>query len=245
MSGNRNIFRNVAMGIFASLLLIMSFGVQDASAQRDRVKNLPSYDRQRIHFGFLLGINVTDFKIKRVGGFNTIDTLFTAESAKQSGFNIGIIANVSLNEYFSIRFAPDLAFSQRNLDYTFYDGSTPVVVTKEIESTFLEFPLDLKLKSRRVNNYRMYVLGGAKFNIDMVSQAKVQNQDRDFVKLKRNDYGYQVGVGIDFYMERFKLGTELKMFHGLGNLLVDDPAVYSSSLDALRTRAFMLSFTFE
>ncbi len=245
MNRMSNISRQALSVFLSTLLLILLVVVEDASAQRDRVKNLPAYDRQRVHFGFLLGINVTDFKIKRVGGFNSIDTLFTAESDKQTGFNIGIIGNVGLNEFFSIRFAPDLAFSQRNLDYTFYDGATPVVVTKEIESTFLEFPFDLKLKSRRVNNYRMYVLAGAKFNIDMVSQAKVQNQDRDFVKLKRNDYGYQVGVGIDFYMERFKFGTELKMFHGLGNLLVDDPAVFSSSLDALRTRAFMLSFTFE
>jgi len=138
-----------------------------------------------------------------------------------------------------------LAFSQRNLDYTFYDAGQPVIVTKEIESTFLQFPLDLKLKSKRVNNYRMYVLAGMRYNIDMVSQAKVENKDKDFVKLKKNDYGYQVGVGIDFYMERFKFGTELKMYHGLGNLLVTDPSIYSSSLDALRSRIFQLSFTFE
>jgi hypothetical protein len=91
----------------------------------------------------------------------------------------------------------------------------------------------------------MYVLAGVRYNIDMVSQAKVQNKEKDFVKLKRNDYGYQYGIGIDFYMERFKLGTELKMYHGFRNLLVDDPAIFSSSIDALRSRIFQLSFTFE
>ncbi|MGR6088561.1 MAG: type IX secretion/gliding motility protein PorT/SprT [Arcticibacter sp.] len=232
--------------IYWSMMLLLLFcSTTSAWAQRDRVKNLPAYDRQRVHFGFLLGLNTTDFKIKRIPGFNSSDTLFRVESDKQSGFNIGIIANVALNELFSVRFAPDLAFSQRNLYYTFYDANQPVEVLKEIESTFLEFPFDLKLKSKRVNNYRMYVLAGVRYNIDMVSQAKVQNKDKDFVKLKRNDYGYQYGIGIDFYMERFKFGTELKMYHGFRNLLVDDPAIYSSSIDALRSRIFQISFTFE
>lgn len=241
----RKLKNNNPMRIVLLVMTILLLAQDQSWAQRDRVKNLPAYDRQRVHFGFLLGMNVTDFKIKRVPYFNSIDTLFRVESDKQSGFNIGIIANVGLNELFSVRFAPDLAFSQRNLLYTFYDGSKPVVVTKDIESTFLEFPFDLKLKSKRVNNYRMYVLAGARYNIDMVSQAKVQNKDKDFVKLRRNDYGYQVGAGIDFYMERFKFGTEIKMYHGLRNLLVDDPAVFTSSIDALRSRIFQLSFTFE
>ena len=241
---NREAIKHSA--IYWSMMLLLLFcSTSSAWAQRDRVKNLPAYDRQRVHFGFLLGLNTTDFKIKRIPGFNSSDTLFRVESDKQSGFNIGIIANVGLNELFSVRFAPDLAFSQRNLYYTFYDANQPVEVLKEIESTFLEFPFDLKLKSKRVNNYRMYVLAGARYNIDMVSQAKVQNKDKDFVKLKRNDYGYQYGIGIDFYMERFKFGTELKMYHGFRNLLVDDPAIFSSSIDALRSRIFQISFTFE
>ena len=167
------------------------------------------------------------------------------ESQKQSGFNIGIISNYGINSLFSVRFAPDLAFSQRNLLYTFYDQGVPVVVKKEIESTFLEFPIDIKLKSARVNNYRIYVFGGGKYSIDMVSQAKVQNKDKDFVKLKRNDYGYRIGAGIDFYMERFKFGTEISMYHGFRNLLVDDPKVYTSSIDALKSRIFQISLTFE
>ena len=35
-----------------------------AHAQRFKVpKNLPNYDNQDIHFGFLIGINILDFKI--------------------------------------------------------------------------------------------------------------------------------------------------------------------------------------
>ena len=216
-----------------------------AFGQRKKVQNLPNYDRQKIHFGFLLGINKTDFIIKRTPAFNQQDSLYTVESAPQSGFNLGIIGNLRLGENFDLRFVPDLAFSQRNLEYTFYEGGVPYTVLKEIESTFLEFPLELKFKSNRVNNYRVYVLAGAKYTIDMVSQAKVENQDKDFVKLQRNDYGYQFGLGFDFYLERFKFSPEIKMYHGLRNLLVDDPKIYSTSLESLKSKVFLISFTFE
>lgn len=226
----------------AVLLTILSGTI---FAQRKKVQNLPNYDRQKIHFGFLLGINKTDFVIQRIPKFNLIDSLYTVESAPQTGFNLGIIGNLRIGNHFDLRFIPDLAFSQRNLEYSFIANGKAYKVLKEIESTFLEFPLDLKYKSTRVNNYRIYVVAGAKYTIDMVSQAKVENQDKEFVKLRRNDYGYQIGLGFDFYLERFKFSPELKMYHGLRNLLVADPKIFSTSLESLKSKVFLISFTFE
>jgi hypothetical protein len=116
---------------------------------------------------------------------------------------------------------------------------------KQIESTFLEFPLELKYKSARVKNYRMYVLGGFRYSIDMVSQEKVQNKDRDFVRLSRIDYGYTIGVGFDLYMQLFKLSPEIKMYHGIPDLLVPDDRIFSTSLSSLRSKIWQLSLTFE
>jgi hypothetical protein len=118
-------------------------------------------------------------------------------------------------------------------------------VTKTIESTYLEFPIDLKFKSNRINNYRIYVLGGFKYGIDMISQAKVESKDKDFVKLKRNDLGYEVGLGFDFYLVYFKFSPEIKMFNGLDNLLVQDGRRYSRPLKGLYSRIFLVSFNFE
>jgi hypothetical protein len=228
------------------LLVLLLFSVaENALAQRKKVQNLPNYDRQRIHFGFLLGFNKTDFKIQRIPEFNMLDTLYTVESAPQSGFNLGIIVNLKLSENFDLRFVPDLAFSQRNLEYEFVTPTKKYKIVKEVESTFLEFPFDLKFKSNRVNNYRVYVVAGVKYAIDMVSQAKVENKDKQFVKLEKQDYGYQIGIGFDFYLERFKFSPELKMYNGLRNLLVDDPAIYSTSLESLYSKMFVFSLTFE
>lgn len=228
------------------LPVMCAFYFSGAVAQRNKVENLPKYDKQRIHFGFMLGLNKTDFVVTRIGEFNHLDSLYTVEVVPTSGFNLGIVTNLRLHENFDLRFVPDLAFSERDLVYTFYlNGIESSKTTKKIESTFLEFPLELKFKSNRVGNYRVYVLGGAKYSIDMVSQEKVANKDRDFVRLSRNDYGYTIGGGFDFYMELFKLSIEGKMYHGVKDLLVPDPKIFSSSLSSLRSRIWLISITFE
>ena len=215
-------------------------------AQEKKVLNLPKYDRQKIHFGFLLGVNKTDFVIKRIDNFNLLDSLYTVESDGQSGFNLQIISNLHLGEHFDLRFLPGLSFATRNLNYTFVEvPGKKSVVLKKIESTFLDFPVNLKFKSARLNNFRAYVIAGGKYSIDMVSQAKVKAKDKEFVKLQRQDYGYEIGLGVDFYMPMFKLSPEIKMYHGLRNLLVKDELIYSQSLDALYSKIFTFSLTFE
>ncbi|MEI2760546.1 MAG: porin family protein [Bacteroidia bacterium] len=230
--------------VFSFLLLL--FSLDSLFAQKQKILNLPKYDRQRFHFGFILGINKTDFVIDRVASFSLIDSLYTVESKGTSGFNLQIVTNMRMGEHFDLRFLPGLAFASRNLVYTFEKGR-PLsnVVTKKVESTFVELPLDVKFKSARLNNFRAYVLGGVKYSIDMVSQAKVKAKDKEFVKLQRNDYGYEIGVGCDFYLPMFKFSPEIKMYHGLRNLLVKDDLVYSKSLDGLFSKMFTLSLTFE
>ncbi|MBL7929874.1 MAG: PorT family protein [Bacteroidia bacterium] len=230
--------------IFFSLSFFLFNAV--VNAQRNTVQNLPKYDKQKLHFGFLLGMNKTDFVVKRIGTFNYLDSLYVVEVQPTSGFNLGIVSNLRLAEYFDLRFVPDLSFSQRNLIYSFYENGTPFSTTiKQIESTFLEFPLEVKYKSARVKNYRVYVLAGFRYSIDMVSQEKVENKDRDFVRLSRKDYGYTIGLGFDLYMQLFKLSPEIKMYHGIPDLLVPDNRIFSTSLSSLRSKIWQFSLTFE
>lgn len=216
-----------------------------AFAQQRVVQNLPKYDHQTIHFGFTLGINNTDFKVKHAANFGILDTLYVVEPSSSSGFNLGIVSNLRIGEFFDLRFIPDLSFAQRDVLYTFVSNGAKTTVKKSVESTFLDFPFDIKYKSVRINNYRVYVLVGAKYCIDMASQANVANKKKELLKIKKYDYGYEYGVGMDFYLEYFKFSTELKMFHGFNDLLVNDNTIYSSSLDKLNSKIFLISFTFE
>ena len=85
-----------------------------------------------------------------------------------------------------------------------------------------------------------------KYAIDMASQADVTNNaKKELVKLVRHDYGYEVGFGMDFYFEMVKFSPEIKMYHGLNNLIIHDGTPFASSIDRLNSKIFVISFLFE
>lgn len=228
-------------------ILFFVLAISSALAQQTQVQNLPKYDKQVVHFGFSLGINKADFRVTKSPNLYQFDSLYNVDNLKQTGFNLGIVSNLRMGEHFDLRFIPELSFCERDLQYTFYVNGVkqkPSTI-KKIESTFLNFPVYVKFKSERVNNYRVYVLAGGQYSIDMVSQAKVQNKDKEFVKLNKKDYGYTIGVGFDFYLEMFKFSPEIKMYNGLNNLLVPDNTVFANSIKGLNSKIFTLSLLFE
>jgi hypothetical protein len=231
---------------FVWLLLLLTGSRDVLAQQRQVVKNLPKYDHQPVHFGFVLGMNSSGFRTEFIPDYHLRDTIYTLTPSSVAGLNLGIISNIRIGNHFDLRFIPSLSFAQRNLEYFFlYAPGNGETDLKKVESTYLEFPVDLKFKSARINNYRIYVLAGMKYSIDMVSQAKVTNTDKELIKLKRYDYGYEIGIGFDFYMTYFKFSPEIKVYHGLPNLLVKDGTRFSNPLDGLYSQVFALSFTFE
>ena len=237
-----NVFRTILCALFLSLLAF------SAGAQRRQVMNLPKYDRARIHFGFVLGLNISKFRVDPVENLRILDTVYSIVPKATSGLNLGIVSNLKLGEHWDFRFIPALAFTQRDLEYNmiYTDPKySEESITKQVESTYLEFPFLLKFKSTRIDNYRIYVLAGWKYAIDMVSQAKVLAKDKEIIKLNKHDYGYEIGVGADFYMTYFKFSPELKMYNGVTNLLVQDERRFSAPLNSLYSKTFVISFLFE
>ncbi|MBK5286323.1 MAG: PorT family protein [Bacteroidia bacterium] len=224
---------------------VQLFSFTGAEAQLRKVQNIPKYDKQRVHFGFALGFTSPDFRVTPVPEFKGIDSVYDVQSEAQLGFLLGIVTNMRIGEYFDLRFVPILTFAQRNLNYSLTFNNIPQVpVAKKVESTFLEFPLMLKYKSARINNYRAYVIGGAKYSMDLVSQAKVES-NKEPVRLQPYDYGYEIGFGFDFYLTYFKFALEIKMYKGVNNLLVKDEFIYSRSLERLHSQIFYISLLFE
>ena len=116
---------------------------------------------------------------------------------------------------------------------------------KRIESTLIDFPLYIKYKSARYNNYRTYVLAGVKYSLDIASQENINDEGQEIVKLKRDDLMGEIGFGIDYYLEYFKFSPEIKLSYGILNLLSEDETIYTKSINCLSTNGWMLSFTFE
>lgn len=230
-----------------SFLLILALPV---AAQRDKrivQENLPTFDLRPFHFGFLLSYNTSDLFVKMKPSSLT-DSLLTLDHIRQPGFNLGIVASYNMNKNLSVRFLPTLSFQERKLQYKFRRGDgQEVFFQKPVESTYLEFPVLLKFRSDRINNFAVYMLGGGKFAIDMASQKDVDNalDDEVVVKLNRYDYAAEVGGGMDMFLPYFKFGIELKAAFGIPNLLIDDGTRFSAPIESIRSKAWVLTFTFE
>ena len=190
-----------------------------------RVWNFPHYDKQWIHFGYIISFNQYDYNLVRTKqSFLPPDSLYSLSAEGSGGFGLGLIVNLHLSDRFDLRFLPSLVLSgQRSLNYGFYDASTKSITTnkKFVQSTFVEFPLLLKYKSDRYNNFRMYVVGGAKYSIDMHSNKKIKNTiSGNKIKIERDDISAELGVGMDFYLPYFKFSPELRVSYGIKNNMI-------------------------
>ncbi len=186
--------------------------------------------------------------------------VYRITSTPTPGFSVGILANLRLGRNTDLRFIPSLLFGERSLNYNIlrykdkYDengnflGVEPlfIEVQKSITSTIIEMPLEFRYKSKRVNNFRAYVLSGIKYSLDLASQKKAKEGEvSSSAKLNRSDVSLEAGVGFEFYTTFFKFGTELKMGYGLRDLMIPEDNIYSGTVDQLRSKVFLLSFTFE
>ena len=127
-------------------------------------QNLPNFDLSRFHFGFLLSYNTSDFYMKLKPGAITTDSLLLVDHVRAPGFNLGIVASLNISDNFSLRLLPTLSFQDRLLRYEFLrQDSTVADFDKPVESTYLEFPLHIKFRSNRINNFAVYAVAGGKF----------------------------------------------------------------------------------
>lgn len=235
------------VGLF--VLLLFSYTL---TAQKQKVKNLHDYDEEYLHFGFSLAANQSWFAITLEKDLTLRDTLLSITPGKVWGFNLTILSDLRIHKYATLRFMPTLSFQDRNLYFSMIvdQNGSPVVTDfkKNIESTMIEFPLNLKIRSSRLNNISAYIVGGGKYGFDLASQEDVKNSSNPkdvIVKLKRHDWSLDAGFGIDYYFPYFKFSTELKGSWGMRDLLVHEGDAFSSAIDKLNSRLLLISFHFE
>ena len=248
---------------YSTILLVLL--VSAVFAQKQKVKYLTTFDDKWIHFGFTLGINALDFSVinyNPIGGPDgnpdfipypadriTANSLVRSDIAEITpGFTVGIISSIRLARDLNLRFLPGMSFGERKLMYNVpvYDiNQYETLPYYSIKSTFLDFPLLLKYKARRINNDRPYIIFGPAYRHDISRTAQ-----EDLVKLKGGGFYAEIGGGWDHYFPFFRFSMEAKFSFGLINQLGDAPAdtqrqYYSQSIKRLRSNIFTLSFHFE
>ena len=135
-------------------------------------KNLPRFNRKKIHFGFALGGVSSDFQLS-YDLKNNPDSIININYSKKPGLSIGVISSYNLTRNFSLRTVfPTFVFHERMFSYQYLKNNELITKENNLNSTTLNFQLLGKLKSNRINNFLAYGLFGFEYSIDLSDSRK-------------------------------------------------------------------------
>ena len=150
-----------------------------------------------------------------------------------------------------MRFEPGLYYTKRDLEYPesyFPTTSTPSDLLREVNSTYLHFPILLKFSSLRTGNVRPYLVGGVSATLNLSSNSKsVDDNYADRFRVKSWTTNYEMGFGIDIFSEYFIFSPSIRGVFGINDELIRDNNInspWTGNIDSMKTRAVFINFTF-
>ncbi|MEO8933929.1 MAG: porin family protein [Xanthomarina sp.] len=214
---------------------------------REKVLNDANVDKNRLSYGYFIGFNSYDFNFDYKTDKPDIRT------KKTGGFNVGLVGNMRINNYFDLRLEPGLFITTRNLEYseTYFNGITFTSsdLQREIKSTYVHFPLLLKFSTKRINNFKPFIVAGLSTAINLSSnQDNPDDNSAGKFRTKKNMSFYELGFGIDFYLYYFKFTPSIRGVFALNDELVRDSdpnSPWTGNIESMKTRGVFINFTFQ
>ena len=221
--------------------IIFLYQPVNAQFNENPILNLENEDKALLNWGYFLGFNQYDFKFDYK---NDTDDILVDKSL---GFNVGLIGEVRLNEFLDVRLEPGLLYNSRILGFPGFTEESDAI--REVKSTYINFPLLLKVSTRRFGNWKPFLIGGASISMNLGSnETSLDDNEGGTFRMKKLVYNYELGFGIDFYLEYFKFTPSIRGVFAISDELVrdEDPnSPWTGNIDAMRTRGLFINFTFE
>ena len=241
--------------LFSIVLLFCTLSIQAQFRQsifsKNPVIHLENWQQKRVYFGFFLGLNSYDFK------FDYTNAVKDIKVTKTTGFNVGLVGDLRLQEYINLRFEPGLYHTKRTLNYQENYFVNYTLLRKdddkirELNSTYIHLPLLLKLSALRTGNIRPYLVGGLSTTLNLSSNSKSTLDNFDTGKkgfrVKAWSPNYELGFGIDVFSEYFIFSPSIRGVFGIKNELIQDetqPSPWTSNIESMKTRGLFVNFTF-
>lgn len=227
--------------LVVAIVLFFSSGV---FSQRQVGVNNPNYDDRFISYGFLIGIHTSAYQLKYSEEFTTrsLDSLYSVSPRWSAGFSLGFIVNMRLAELVDLRATPKVAFYEHALEYQRLDDP---IIEELVETTVVELPILLKLKSERRGNVRMYLVGGVKPGFEASGKNDVESLGDDNLTVKEFNLSLDAGFGLDLYYPLFKFSPEIRFSRGITNMLGSENNEFSAGINRLNTNTVTLYFLFQ
>lgn len=230
------------MRLLFILIFLLGFNFTNAQLfNKERVLNKENFDKKRWSWGYYLGANLYDFQIKYREQADDIAV------TKSPSFNVGLIGNMRINDFLDLRLEPGVVFSNRTLNYPNFENDNDKL--RQLNSSYIHIPLLLKFSSKRINNFKPFLVAGASVSHNLSSnENNPQDNSSGQFRLKTQNYYYEVGFGIDFYLEYFKFTPSIRGVFGMSDELVRDQnpnSPWTSQIESLKTRGIFINFTFQ
>lgn len=241
--------------IFFVLLVILTaqnFYAQRNWFTRERITNDATggegnIDDQILTWGYFLGFNSYDFKFEYVDQDQDSNTDIIVEN--QVGFNVGLVGDLKINNYINLRLEPGLYVTNRDLIFPNLSNGEEQDFLRETQSTYIHVPLLVKFSTKRLNNFKPFVVGGVSTSLNLSSnQDNPEDNLSGQFRMTKNSYYYELGFGIDFYLYYFKFTPSIRGVFALNNEIIPDdssPSPYTDNIDRMETRAIFINFTFQ
>ncbi|SNR78997.1 type IX secretion/gliding motility protein PorT/SprT [Lutibacter flavus] len=224
------------------VVILLVFTVSNINAQkRDIVEYKQSWDKQTVFWGYFLGINQKDYKITYQYDGSFIDV------TPSMGFEVGLIGDLRLHKNINLRIEPGLSSNTKELAFTHIEGG-PKDSIRDVNATYLRVPLLVKLSTDRLNNIRPYLIGGVSYDYNFSSnQDNPDDNSNGEFRMKKNNFTYEIGAGIDFYLPYFIFSPSIRGVFAINDELVRDyssNSPWTGNVDYFGTRGIFIKFAF-
>src|ERR1700742_1488478 len=166
-----------------------------ASAQLRGYLNLPDHDSKKYYIGIGFSYTSSHLQVTAHPKFLQSDSVLSVTPGNSGGFGVSGMFTFKLANHLEFRFAfPEFIFASNNLTYhvNYPPAGETTLATKQIQSLLLGFPAHVKFLSDRINNFRVYMLGGFNYRYDLASNSSARKA-QNLVKLTPSDMSLEAG----------------------------------------------------
>lgn len=231
---------------FSLLLLCIALNSNAQLFSKEKIKNKENLDKEILSWGYYLGFNSYDFK------FTYEEDLEDILVDNTAGFQLGLIGDLRINEYLNLRLEPGVFFITRTLlyDESYFIGEdfNDSDLMREIKSTYVHFPLLLKASTKRINNFKPFIIGGVSMAINLSSnEDNPDDNSAGQFRMTSNTYFYEVGFGVDFYLPYFKFTPSIRGIFAINDELIrdnDPDSPWTGNINTMKTRGIFINLAF-
>jgi len=228
--------------VFIGFILIFLAANNLNAQKKDIVEYHQNWDKQKVFWGYYLGVNKKDYKISYINNDNAFINV-----TPSIGFDVGLIGDLRLHKNINLRLEPGLSSNTKELDFTHIPGGAQDSIRK-VNATYLRVPLLFKFSTDRYNNIRPYTIAGVSYDYNFSSnQDNPDDNEQGEFRMKKNNFSYELGIGIDIYLPYFIFSPSIRGIFAITDELVrdEDPnSPWTGNVDFFGTRGVFLKLAF-